>query len=204
MKKDRNYNFWYSIFYLIFWPIHPVRAIGRENIPEGGALICPNHCALSDPIYVCLAATRRHRMFPMAKIQLRRIPVLGKLLEWGKVIFVDRETSDIHAVKSALQVLKEGKKLLLFPQGTRVKNGVDKHGQPVTAKDGAALLSVRTGLPIVPVYLPEKRYWFKRNTIVFGEPYHPQIAGKKATSAELEHLTQELMERIYALGEESV
>ncbi len=201
MKTDRYYSFWYHLLWLIFFPFHPVRAVGRENIPEGGAVICPNHSAATDPFYVCFACSCRHRMFPMAKVEAKKIPVLGKLLEWGKVIFVDRDTADVHAVKSALQVLKEGRKLLIFPQGTRVKNGVDKHGNPVTAKAGAALFATRTGTPLIPVYIPEKRRWFRFNTVVIGQPYYPEISGRKATSEELEQITQELMDRIYALGE---
>lgn len=201
MKVDAYYSFFYHLIRPFFCLFYPVRAIGRENIPEGGAVICPNHSSLSDPIYVVFACTCKHRMFPMAKIETKKIPIIGKLLEWGQVIFVDRGAADVQTVKAALRVLKNEGKLLLFPQGTRVKNGLDKHGDPVRAKDGAALFATRTGKPLVPVYVPEHKRLFRPNTVVIGEPYYPQIAGRKATAEELDAITCDLMNRIQALGE---
>ena len=49
----------YRFLYLVVWPFfnlfHPVRTVGREHIPEGAAVICPNHTALSDPFFVAFA-----------------------------------------------------------------------------------------------------------------------------------------------------
>ena len=46
-------RFYYNLLYRIVWPffclVHPIRSIGRENIPEGGAVFCANHSALADP-----------------------------------------------------------------------------------------------------------------------------------------------------------
>lgn len=201
MKVDLYYKFFYHLAWICMLPFHPVRAIGRENIPEGGAVVCPNHSSACDPLLVCFAFTGKHRMFPMAKMEARKIPVLGKLLEWGQVIFVDRGSADMHAAKSALQVLKKGGKLLLFPQGTRVRGGLDKHGEQVEAKGGAALFATRTNTPLVPVFIPEHKPWFRPTTVVIGKPFYPQIAGRKATADELEAITGDLMGRIAALGE---
>ena len=180
-------------------PFHRLRAIGAENLPEGGAVVCPNHWGLMDPVYVCFAATQYCRLYPMAKAELRRVPILGRFMQSLGTIFVDRGEADIHAVKTSLQTLKEGKKLLLFPQGTRVKNGLDKHGNPVEPKRGAALFATRTGVPLIPVWVQEDRRLFRPVTVVFGAPYVPQIAGRKATGEELDAITRELMERISAL-----
>lgn len=76
-----NMRFLYHALYRIVWPFfslaHPVRAQGRENIPEGGAVLCANHSALCDPILVCFACTLRWMVRPMAKIELSRVPVLA-------------------------------------------------------------------------------------------------------------------------------
>lgn len=53
----------------------------------------------------------------MAKIELSRVPALGWLLGKAGVIYVDRGHADVHAVKEALKWLKEGQKLLVFPEG---------------------------------------------------------------------------------------
>lgn len=202
MNTDHRYRFWCRLAWLLLRPFHRVRAIGAEHLPEGGAVVCPNHCGLLDPIYVCFAATCRRRMYPMAKAELRRVPFLGALLKSVGVIFVDRGEADIRAVKASLQILKDGKKLLLFPQGTRVKNGLDKNGRPVEPKQGAALFATRTATPLIPVWVQEDRRLFRSVTVVFGAPYVPEIAGKKATGEELEQITRELMARITALREE--
>lgn len=139
-----NMRFLYHALYRIVWPFfslaHPVGARGRENIPEGGAVLCANHSALCDPILVCFACTLRWMVRPMAKIELSRVPALGWLLGKAGVIYVDRGHADVHAVKEALKWLKEGQKLLVFPEGTRVRKGEDVKG-----KSGAALFATRTG-----------------------------------------------------------
>ena len=99
-------------------------------------------------------------------------------------------------MKEALTCLKAGGKMLVFPEGTRVHAGED-----VSAKGGAALFATRTGVPIVPVYVSRKKYWFRRSPVVIGKPIHPQIAGRKATSEELEKIMNDVMEQIYQMGE---
>lgn len=195
-----NMQFYYNLIYFIIWPtvnlIHPTRTIGRENIPEGNVVICGNHTSLLDPVMMCFALTRKRRMRPMAKMELRKIPLVGSLLERGGAIFVDRGGADLKAIKTAMGHLKEGGRLLLFPEGTRVREG-----REVEPKGGAALLATRTNSPLLPIYIPKKKPWFRFTTIIVGEPYYPVIAGRKATAEELVLITEELMARIYALGE---
>lgn len=158
--------------------------------------MCANHSALCDPILVCFACTLRWMVRPMAKIELSRVPVLGWLLGKAGVIYVDRGHADVHAVKEALKWLKEGQKLLVFPEGTRVRKGEDVEG-----KSGAALFATRTGTPLVPIYVSRKKYWFRPSPVVIGKPIYPKIAGRKATAEELEQITERLMAEIYRLGE---
>ena len=68
---------------------------------------------------------------------------------------------------------------------------------------GAALFATRTGAPLIPVYIQPKKRRFRPTRVVFGQPYHPQIAGNKATSEELQQIACDLMARIQALGEEA-
>ena len=201
-------SLFYQFIYRVVWPFfslfHPIRVIGRENIPEGGAVICPNHSALCDPVMACFAFTHRYQLHPMAKAEVRKVPVLGKLLEWGGVIFVDRGSADVHAIKSALRILKEGQKLLLFPEGTRIRNGVDKYGKPAVAHTGAAMLASRTGVPLIPMYIPEEKPWFRPTTVVIGKPFMPVYEGRKPTANELEAITGQIMGGVAALKEGTV
>ncbi len=196
MNTDRVYHLIYALIYPFFNLFHPVRAVGRENIPEGAAVICPNHTSASDPFFAVFAFRRGHVMRAMAKKEVLNIPVIGWILGKAGVFGVERGTADIGAVKTALRVLKEGRKLLMFPEGTRVGEG-----ENVEAKTGAAMFAVRTGAPIVPVYIPAKKRWFRPTTVVIGQPFAPQVESRKGTSEEFHAIAADLMERIRALEE---
>lgn len=198
MSMDRNFRILYAVIWPFFNLFHPVRAVGQENIPEGAALICPNHTKASDPFFVVFAFKRKHTMRAMAKVEIMRVPVIGWILSKAGVFGVDRGSADINAVKTALRHLKEGSKLLMFPEGTRVEEG-----ESAEAKTGAAMFAVRTGSPIIPVYIPAKKRWFRPTTVVIGKPFYPKVAGRKGTSEEYHAIANELMERICALGEEN-
>lgn len=193
----------FAILYCIVFPFfnlfHPSKPIHRENIPEGAALLCPNHTRASDPLFVVFAMSLRHRPQVMAKEEIMRIPVLGWLLSKAGVFAVARGKSDVGAIKRALKCLKDGDKLLMFPEGTRSKDGDMGEG-----KTGVALLALRTGAPIVPIYIPAKKNWFRRTPVVFGEPFYPQVeGGKKGNAEDYERIAAELMSRIAALEEQA-
>ena len=199
-REDRRMDFWFHLLYFIIWPIYnilrPVRAIGRENIPDGPAVICPNHSSNRDPFHVVYAFGWKYPMRAMAKIQIMRLPFIGWILGRAGVFGVDRDKTDIKAVKTALGMLKRGNKLLIFPEGTRVRGGED-----VEAKTGAAMFATRTGVPLLPVYILQKKKLFARTMVVIGKPFFPKFEGRKPTPEELDTITRELMEQVHALGE---
>ena len=86
----------------------------------------------------------------------------------------------------------------MFPEGTRSKDGDMGEG-----KTGVAMLSLRTGAPIVPIYIPAKKTWFHRTPVVFGEPFLPQVEGGRGNAEDYERIAAELMERIAALEAEA-
>ena len=198
--ENRRMDRWFRFLYAVIWPffnlMRPLRVHGKEHIPEGAAVICPNHTTIGDPFYVVFAFGWRYPMRAMAKIQIMRVPFIGWILSKAGVFGVDRGHADVKAVKTALKFLKDGSKLLMFPEGTRVHQGED-----VAAKTGAAMFSTRTGVPLLPVYIQPKKKLFRRNDVVIGEPYYPQFEGRKPTAGELDGITRELMDRIHKLGE---
>ena len=195
-KMDAMFHFLYAVIWPFFNLFRPVKAIGRENIPDGPAVICPNHTTAGDPFYVVFAFGYRYPMRAMAKIQIMRVPVIGWLLSKAGVFGVDRGAADMKAVNTALKFLKDGDKLLMFPEGTRVHEG-----EHVEAKTGAALFAARTGVPLLPVYIQPHKRLFRSNTVVIGQPYHPTFAGRKPTAEELQVIAHDLLERVHALGE---
>lgn len=203
MSKDSFRYFWYRvIFYtsrlsfLLFFP--PLKFVGREHIPPGAAVLCGNHTALSDPVIACFAMTLKYDVQPMSKIEVRSVPIIGQVLDWGGAIFVDRDKADIKTLKQGLYCLKEGRKLLIYPEGTRKAEG--EEGKD--AKTGAAFFAVKGQAPIIPMYIPRKKSRFRWNTVWIGEAFQPEIAGKKPTTEELESITTEIMHRIDLLRQQ--
>lgn len=181
---------------MFFW--HPVfRVYGRENVPEEGPfLICPNHSGLADPIWVIFALKLASMPRFMAKKEVMEVPVLGRILRWLGGFGVDRSGGDVNAVKTALKCLKNGQSLMLFPEGTRVKNGKN-----VKAKGGAVLLSHKTGAQILPVFLSPRKYPFCPITCVIGSPCIPVFHTPKPCEDELLAEADRIMKEIYDLGE---
>ena len=192
----------YAILYPLVWIFmkifHPWKAVGLENLPEGAALLCGNHSTVGDPVYVVCCLGWRRQTHVMAKEEIMKWPVIGFLLKKAGIFGVKRGTADVAALKEALRVLKGGERLLMFPEGTRVKEG-----EAAEARTGAAMFSIRTGAPLVPVYIPPKKRIFRKTTVVFGAPYHPEFEGRKPTPEDYRRIADDLMARIRALGEKS-
>ena len=194
--KNKVYAVLYPIVWIFMKIFHPWKAVGVENIPEGAALMCGNHTSLGDPLYVVCCMGSRRQTHVMAKAEIMKWPVIGFLLKKAGIFGVNRGKSDMAAIKEAMRVLRDGEKLLMFPEGTRVRGDED-----VEAKVGAALFATRTGVPLLPVYIQRKKRRFRRNTVVIGEPYYPEYEGRKPSEEELQVMARELMGRVKALGE---
>jgi 1-acyl-sn-glycerol-3-phosphate acyltransferase len=119
------------------------RVIGRDNIPEGGALIASNHISALDP--PLLGSAIRRDMFYFAKAELFKNIIFGALIKSVNAFPVRRGEADRQSWKMAKSLLKSGKLLLFFPEGTRSKDGRLQPGKP-----GMARLAFATGVPVVP------------------------------------------------------
>ena len=186
----------YFVRFALFF-VHPVfRITGRENIPEGPAVICCNHSNLTDPIWVLLGLWLDRMPASMAKKEALEAPVLGRFLRFMGAIGVDRGAADINAVKLSLKALRDGNKLLVFPEGTRVRPG-----KIVEAKTGAALLANRAEVPMLPVFLTRNKKIFCPMKVAIGKPFYVEKAGNRITQQELQDATDRLMREIYAMEE---
>lgn len=196
-EEERNYRIIRNTIGQFFRLVYPARKLHMERIPEGACILCPNHSSWVDPPVVCVNIPQHHAFHIMAKKQLIETPVVGPVISTAGVFGVDRGGNDIVAIKRALKVLKDGRKLLIFPEGTRVAE--EGSGE---AKTGAIMLAMKTGAPLVPVYMDHDKKPFRRLNVVIGEPYTVKPAGKRATQAEYHEAADELLRRIYALEEE--
>jgi 1-acyl-sn-glycerol-3-phosphate acyltransferase len=133
----------------LLWLFGPGRVEGLENVPrQGGVLVVGNHCSNLDPLFVGYAVGHRtgRLLHFMAKEEMRRWPVIGFLARHAGVFFVRRGEGDRGAQRVGLQLLETGNMVGVFPEGTRSRDGQFREGRA-----GAALLAMRTGVPVLPV-----------------------------------------------------
>ena len=196
------------IYYLVGFLtniLHPTSVEGMENLPDHGVLLCPNHSSNWDPVLVVLKLPVNYRVHIMAKAELFKNPVLGWILRKVGAFPVSRGHNDIDTVRTAMQAIKSGDNLLIFPEGTVVRNGVGYiDGLPAHAKAGVAMIGVRTGATLVPVFVDGEKKLFHRTRIIFGKPYEPHYTGRRGTSEEMQKIADDILEAAYALGGQAV
>ena len=175
--------------------IFPLDVRGKEYLTEDAVVLCPNHSSALDPVLLACAMRYDVPLRIMAKKQLMEIPVLGWFLGKMGAFGVDRGNSDISAIKTSIRCLREGWKLMIFPEGTRVKEG-----EEADAKGGAAMIAIRSGVSMQPVYITTKKRVFRKNKIVFGPVYAPVYTGKKGTAEEYQANVDEIMRQIREMG----
>ncbi len=185
------------------WEAH-----GRENVPQtGGAVIAANHVSYLDPPAV--GAGLKRNCYYMGKKELFKIPIFAQLIRLCGCFPVDRDKQDKKAVRTAVQLLKAGNLLAIFPEGGRSPDGTLQQ-----AGIGAALIANRAGVPIVPAVvrgtyqaLPTGAKWPRRAdiSVTYGRPM-PSTSpdGKKANKRRLQEITDRLMAEIARMQAEGL
>ena len=194
----RFYRVMHAAVYPFVKILFPFDTKGLENVPKDRpVLLCGNHAHAADPFLVALSFPGKYPLRVMAKKELMDTPVLGFLLKKAGIFGVDRGHSDLGAVKTAIKTIKDGGSLVIFPEGTRVK-----YEGEVQPKGGVAMIALRTGAPMIPVYVGGRHKFLRRTHVIFGEPYEPQTETRHGTAEEYQAFADELMRRAYALGRE--
>lgn len=179
------------IFHLIF----PHKIHGRENVPaEGGFVLCANHMSGFDPVFLATCLPFRRQVHYMAKKELWNIKILKLMLNELKCIPVDRGNADLSAVRSALQAIKEGHPLGIFPQGTRSRDNT-----PTPFLGGASMIAMRAGVPVIPCYIDGPYRLFRRSDVFFGKPVDLSDLGKRCDSATIALVTGRIEESVWGL-----
>jgi 1-acyl-sn-glycerol-3-phosphate acyltransferase len=128
-------------------------------------ILAANHQSFLDPPFVA-ACLPRETSF-MARRSLFEIPLLGPIIVACNAFPIERNTGDVRGVKNAIDRLRSGSALLLFPEGTRSRDG-----RIGPLKGGIRLLAERAGVPVVPVLVDGAfKVWPK------GRPF-PRLAGR--------------------------
>lgn len=162
------YSKFYDTFYPLVAKLYRLEVIGRENIPESGAILAANHTALSDVIVISAASTRQVRY--MAKKELFKIPLLSQLIIALGAYPVNRGGSDVGSIKKTLSLIDEGELVGIFPQGHRYGK---QDPRMTEIKPGVGMIAYHTKALIVPAFVDNKRMktaMFRKNTVTFGKP----------------------------------
>lgn len=185
------YNIAVKVVYGIFKVFMFFKANGKENIPEEGAfLLCANHRAYKDAVLLAIGC-RRNLTF-MAKDELFHKPVLGWLIKSLGAFPIRRGKGDAAAVMATLKIMKKGEATVIFPEGTRMKNGERKQ-----VNSGIVRLAIQCGVPIVPAYLT----W---NSVTYGKPINYDEYTESVHDGDLmQSLADGLMDTIFSLGEKN-
>ena len=202
VKVDKFKNFWKAIIkwivrgalYIWFKLAYWVKIEGLENIPKNEPLIfCGNHRSFIDP--PLMVSTAKRDMKFLAKQELYNNKFLAFLGGVFEAIPVKRDEKDVTAIKESLKVLKAGKCIALFPEGTR--NGIEKGAK---VKDGVAFFALRSGAKVIPCGIKGGEKGNRRLVIKYGKPLdYTQYKGNKDKEV-LESVTEEIMNSILELA----
>lgn len=185
------------------------QVVGRELIPEGPVLFISNHLSNADG-YCLVRAFRPRRVWFLAGVKLRSTTMTRLAMEVVDTIPIKPNSADLDAIRKAVEMLRSGQSVLIFPEGGRSRTG-----KLIRAKKGVALIASRAGVPVVPValtgtekFLPindadmggEKAHRGVDVTIRFGRPFRVEdLTPAPGVDDSRQALTDAMMERIAEL-----
>jgi long-chain acyl-CoA synthetase len=197
--------FWYMVSRLtqvIALDRFDLHVSGIEKLPKSGPyILCSNHQSYLDPMVLAsiLPPAIFDKVFAVGTSEIFGKGLMLRLAHSLRVVVVDPDANLVPAMRAGAFGLRQGRALILFPEGER---SID--GTPRVFKKGAAILSIHTQVPIVPVAIegfyevwPRNKSFqgFKPLKIVFGDPIIPPPESE-ASEAAYEELTAELKARV--------
>lgn len=181
-----------------FGLVFPSRVTGMENIPqEGGFILCLNHCSALDPLYISAQIPRKRNMHFLAKKELFANKLLGAVIRGIGGIPIDRGNADLNAVRTSLQIVKEGKGLGIFPQGTRSRDN-----SPTPMLPGASMIALRAGAPVIPAYIDGPYRPFRRMELRIGAPLDFSDFGRRCDRDTMQAATDRIADAVWSMQAE--
>lgn len=152
-----------------------------------GAILACNHMSAWETVLMPVFTKKVIHM--MAKEELFQKKFNGWFLKQMAAFPIARKKADISAIKSCVKLLKEGKSICMFPEGTRSKDG------SMNFKTGVSLIAHSAKAPVIPVgIVAEDNFKFRSKVhIVFGEPiYFTDYYDRKVNKEELAEMTEKI------------
>lgn len=190
LKENFTYTFLLGVCKGLMAIIMPVKFHGQDNLPEEAPyVLISNHNSLVDPVAMA-AGVKKYQICFMGKKELGNNKLFAKLLTKLHCFLVDRHKGDMEAMRTATRVLREGHVLGIFPEGTR-----HHQGQMEELESGTALLTMRSGAPLVPVYFDRKLRFFHRTHVYYGKPMdYSDLRAEGINTETCEKLTERIRE----------
>jgi 1-acyl-sn-glycerol-3-phosphate acyltransferase len=151
--------------------LYRLRASGKENLPEsGGYVLSANHLSNVDPWPLGLPLWPKRQIRFMAKSELFR-PPLWPILKLAGAFQVRRGYGDYAAIKTAVDLAREGKVVAIFPEGTRRAKGLLRRRRP-RPHTGAARIALEAGVPLIPAAIAgtDRLTRLAQLRVVYGPP----------------------------------
>jgi len=189
------FSFLKVITYLPLRVIFPVKLIGKENFNYEKAVICCNHYSAMD-VVVIASRLLKGGCYCVGKEETFKTKPVKWLFNKCGAIAIKRGESDIQAFKKILKVLREGKQLLIFPEGTRNKAETP---EMLEFQYGAAMFAIKTSSPVIPLVYHKKLRPFRRNYLMVGEPFSMSEFEELPSKEAREIGTKYLYEKMSAL-----
>lgn len=162
---------------------------------RGGALLIANHIGFADPVYLMIAVWYRRHHFICTDDFFRS--KARWLFEHFLCIPIDRENFSMDSFREITEHLKAGELVSMFPEG---HVNEDSSGAVSPFKSGMVLMAMRSGVPIVPVYVKKPAHWYNRVVLAIGEPVDiTERCGPRPSFAQVEELALSLHEKEEAL-----
>ena len=169
------------------------------NALENPVIFCANHLSNFDIIALYIAIDRP--VYFIAKKELNKIPFLGWYMKAAGMVFIDRtnQTKAIHSLKEAGDLIRKGRNIISFPEGTRSITG-----ETSTFKKGSFIIAKQGNIPIVPVAIrnsnhvnPNNSFKLNKGTIKINFGKIIDNLTKFKTPLELASYTKKEVEKLY-------
>ncbi len=199
-----SYRIGWTLFRAVYATYFRWRVFGAEQVPlEGGVILASNHASFLDPPLV--GAGIKRDINYLARESLFRFPGIGALLRSWNAVPVDRDGGGAKGLKTILDRLLNGNGIILFPEGTRTKDG-----KLLPARSGIGLTVIKSTAPVVPVRVFGTFEAYGRNhkfprprriAVKYGRPMNFEVLraeAKTCDKARLKEIYQQVADEIMA------
>ena len=182
----------YLLYPLFKWILYPYKLVNKENlVQDGNTIVICNHLTKADVLY--LAYIFKGRSVFLSKKEWFDNKFLGWMLKHiVGAIPIDRDTTDMKAIKTIIKKLKDNKRVVIFPEGTRNKESLDL----LPIKDGPGYFAHKCNSTILPLTIGKRPKMFRKNVIYVGKAYKIDDMGAKFNSEVNTKITERIRDSL--------